>query len=363
MPYISFSLDFDGCSCILFDATKDKVLKQVSSPAHIAYYPVVINLIEAAKEVFSETLNALIEGYRKTPEVFCGSNRQSRLLDNKIRTGLGSPDSALDMLSTYCTERGFLFNKFLLIDKYRVQADGSPVADGDSFLLENEKTYDGELDICKKSNEWDPDKIEILCEQVKRAGAAKPDDILDFYFLDDDLKNKIIPGLKAYFLANPSALPSNVRLHLIKYNWQELYNPKYLQLGTSKDTFKTLAKSLVQPQGVIEHCELAEEAPKTKEAIFEISPPREASLPVIEVIAPIPAEATDKKEPADDKEESKADIAAPEGSEEERTTESESSLASSCYALFKNEYKVPGSRKKIRMSLPTQNHLMKKNLG
>jgi len=66
----------------------------------------------------------------------------------------------------------------------------------------------------------------------------------------------------------------------------------------------------------------------------------------MEVIAAIPKDATDKKAPAED-------IAAPGIEEGAPATEPESSLAYSRYALFTTGYKVPGSNKKIRISLPT----------
>ena len=180
MAYITFSLDFDGCSAILFDATRQTILRGIEIPGYEAFGPTFINIADAAKEVFSETLDRLRASQHVVPEVFCGSNRQSRWLDNITRRQGGSDDSAFDELRGFCREKGWRFNPFLLADKYLGKDDGysidNPAATSNRSISNN---------VTWKLNEWDPAKIEILSEQIKRASLNAGGDVVDFYFIDD----------------------------------------------------------------------------------------------------------------------------------------------------------------------------------
>ena len=250
MPNIVFSLDYDGCSSILFEATQRAWLEKISAPKYRVYAATMENILGACKEVLSETLDALHFSHEGIPEIYCGSNRQSRWLDDITKRQGGAPDSALDSLRTYCREKRWSYNSFLLADKYLSKPAG--------FSIDKPRaTSDVNItNFGNKFNEWDPAKTEIIFEQLKKVSEANKGKIVDFFFIDDDGKNKILPGLSAYFSSNPGKLPPNVRLHLIKYDWQVLIEKIRDLFGKTKSECKVLARELVQPQCIIERHDL-----------------------------------------------------------------------------------------------------------
>lgn len=273
MPKITFSLDYDGCSCILFGTTRQQILR--TTPGELI--EVTKTILDVAKEVFSETLDALRAGHEGVPEVFCGSNRQSRWLDNIVKQNpTGAEGSALDLLRDYCIEKHWLFNPFLLADKYLTEEDGysfdKPDATSDPSISNGMRT---------KLNEWDPAKTEILAEQIYRAASISPTTMVDFYFIDDDYHERIIPGLKSFFSTNPDALPPNVRLHFIKYDWQVLLLDTPPHLVTSRKEWKALANGLMRPQGVIQRCDEGVGDARTEEAAFKVAILPESSMDVV----------------------------------------------------------------------------------
>ena len=298
MPNIFFSLDHDGCSAILYETGKRKALEDNPD-----FHKPITFLMDAAKEVLSEILDTLAESHDSPPEVFCGSNRQSRWLDDITRSNVGSKDSAFDELRGFCREKGWVFNPFLLADKYLDKDDGyaidNPAATSDRSISNN---------ITSKFNEWDPAKIEILIEQIKRAGASKPGAIVDFYFIDDDQHNKIIPGIKSHFLTNPEDLPSNVKLHFIKYDWQILFDFINDHLDSPKIAYKEAAKALLVSKGAIQRAEVGGDVvARTQEIAFEIPELHIAAESLPEV--PTALAATTKEEGSDVMEEFKASYA------------------------------------------------------
>jgi hypothetical protein len=312
MPYIVFSLDYDGCSAILFEASRQSILVGSKTPGYEAFESTFINIADAAKEIFSETLDRLNALNHGVPEVFCGSNRQSRWLDDRTRINSGSADSAFDELRGYCREKGWVFNPFLLADKYLGKPDGysidNPAATSDRSINNN---------VTWKHNEWDPAKIDILTEQIKRASLNARGDVVDFYFIDDDHKDRIIPGLKTYFLDCPAVLPSNVRLHFIKYDWFKILEEFPSLIGRGKDEIKIKANSLMQPQGFIKRCDIAGGPALTECVIFDLplaeaAPAVAASeaLPVVAASEALPAVAASKALPAVAASEPAAGIAA-----------------------------------------------------
>jgi len=292
MAYITFSLDFDGCSCILFDSTRQTILRGIELAGYEAFGPTFINIADAAKEVFSETLDRLSASKPLAPEVFCGSNRQSRWLDNITRRQGGSDDSAFDELRGFCREKGWRFNPFLLADKYLRQHDGysidNPEATSHRSISNNVKW---------KLNEWDPTKIDIISEQIKRASINAGRDFVDFYFIDDDHKNTIIPGLKSYFLTCAASLPSNVRLHFIKYDWYTLieeFNSDPRE--RSKEELKIRANILMQPQGYVQRCDIPGGVELTESLAFEL-PLTEEALPALAASEATPVVAASEATP------------------------------------------------------------------
>ena len=258
MPNIVFSLDYDGCSSILFEATKSAWLEKVSAPQYLAYTETMKNILGACKEVLSETLDALHSSHEGIPEIYCGSNRQSRWLDNITKTQGGATDSAFDSLRAYCIEKGWTFNPYLLADKYLRKDSGFSIDNPQATSDRHIRNYGNKL------NEWDPAKTEIISEQLKKVSEANKGNIVDFYFIDDDDKNRILPGLREYFLANPEKLPPNVRLHLIKYDWQDLVEKIHTLQGKSKKECKGLAGELIQPQCIIERSDVMGDVARTQ---------------------------------------------------------------------------------------------------
>lgn len=240
---VVFSLDYDGCSCVIYP---EPIWRQhcgkrsgpAAAQANLRYR----YLLEGASNVLRNMLIHIASIGEET-EVFCGSNRQSRLLDKVTAENGGAPGSALDDLQRFCKEQGWTFNPFLLVDHYL------NVEDGASFANQDAASHpDVVLRPPRKLNEWDPAKCKIISEQLKRVAARYPEQGVEFYFFDDDRNDFIFPALKFYFKHYPAALPAGIRLHFVKYDWQQLYGKPYA-FGYEATFFEKVARSLLMHQG------------------------------------------------------------------------------------------------------------------
>lgn len=244
MPISIFSLDWDGCSAVLaldqylyssqqeasFDSEEDSWESFYSFQA--PQYPDKDYLKEQDRLCFNDwqwirelqrrkrelELKPLLERFlqrlatgEKT-EVFCGSLRQSAWLDNDIicNNPYSSPGSALLHLDEYCTQKGWTMNRFLLADKHLKKEAG--------FSFDNPSATSSTEISCRlseKLKEWDPDKTEIITEQLQQIKSKYPDEEINFYFFDDNWET--IESLKKYFSKNSKALPEAINLHLIQF--------------------------------------------------------------------------------------------------------------------------------------------------
>lgn len=214
-----FGIDFDGCGeivnwrAIYFDEISALNLannKDLAALNQLKY--------KACEKVFIETLKSLAQ-HRDNPEVTCASNRQSGRLDNLMQHrygGAGSNLSALDTLSNFAQRQQFAFNPVLLVDAVL----GMPVGSG--FL--NRKLGTHKLNIKDgPAGEWDPAKCWMLSHQLNVLAEASPNQEIDFFFFDDDHKQTIFSGLEVYFLQNPDCFPVNIHLHMMKFDYQCIF--------------------------------------------------------------------------------------------------------------------------------------------
>lgn len=234
-----FGLDWDGCAEII--KSNDLYQKDRNWLHTSGQYNEHIDKIYQAKfaachQVFLETISKLAR-HRINHEVTCASNRQSRYLDKMLQQrfgGSGTNYSALDELKAFADEVHFAFNPILFADKIHEKPKAT------SFFDE-ELTRSRHLNIGPMPNfEWDPFKAYTLNHQFE--DYAEQGQNIDFFFIDDDSRNKIADALIEYFSRWPDALPDNIHFHMIKFDYQNIFD-----LDVALEEIESVAAQLVCP--------------------------------------------------------------------------------------------------------------------
>ena len=190
-----FSLDYDGCSDVLFDELiKSYEHAGASVQAGLMAMRAKLNTFLEREASFSE----------KPVELYVGSNRQSHALDelNSMKHGINN-GRCFTNFPALCEAKHWLFRPLLLAD------------------VDNHKPAGTALTDPSLNCHFDEKKIQTIENQVMDAVKNHPDDEVHFYFLDDDAKKTIFRGLATYFASEENAvkIPANIHLHFVKFDW------------------------------------------------------------------------------------------------------------------------------------------------
>ncbi|TIE22133.1 type IV secretion protein Dot, partial [Legionella pneumophila] len=101
---------------------------------------------------------------------------------------------------------GMEFDPFLLADAYNL------VPAGTSLHEATNPANGGKI-----QNGWlhDKSKTSLVYAHMQRASSLEAREQIDYFFYDD--REDILEGLYQFFSENPELIPSNVRMHLVKY--------------------------------------------------------------------------------------------------------------------------------------------------
>lgn len=185
---VIYSLDYDGCSNILFEETLLKY-DTLDSNEYLRVKDKLNDFFETNKEI-SENV-----------EVYVGSKRQSCRLD-QINAQAHKTGSCFVNLQMLCEQKEWVFRPLLLADIYNQMPPGSAI-------------NNDQLDC----TDYDRKKTDLLKYQLMDAEKNHPDKKVHFFFLDDDCENKILPELKNYLNKKSKKLSSNIHVHLVKFYW------------------------------------------------------------------------------------------------------------------------------------------------
>lgn len=180
---VIFSLDYDGCSDILFKEYKACYDYYQADPANRPEYREAAMLF-LLQEKLAEFLKEKAKEAKEV-EGYIGSNRQSPALD-KLNASNNQNGLAFTNLRQFYENNGWTFRSLLLADVEHHLRPGS--------VFKNQR-----LCSCNTHAHFDRDKIQIIENQLLDAAKNYPDDEVHFYFLDDDQDKKMLPRLKAYF--------------------------------------------------------------------------------------------------------------------------------------------------------------------
>ncbi|HAT1992632.1 TPA: lpg1717 family Dot/Icm T4SS effector [Legionella pneumophila] len=181
MPVRYSGFDYDGCvgvtNLINIVAQNPKLIQRIRETSN--YY---------TKEV------ALI-----------ASNRQSDRDDKRNARSNGN-GSCFIQIQKLCIDLGMEFDPFLLADAYNL------VPAGTSLHEATNPANGGKI-----QNGWlhDKSKTSLVYAHMQRASSLEAREQIDYFFYDD--REDILEGLYQFFSENPELIPSNVRMHLVKY--------------------------------------------------------------------------------------------------------------------------------------------------
>lgn len=298
------SLDYDGCSDVLklenvigiknIDGKYYPCNAITGSRASIAnHHP----SLEAAYLQFHRTLVDLLdsaeEGARAV-ELYVGSNRQNAALElfNMVKNKNGSCFATFGAFVKNKNRSGSMvpwsFRKLLLAD---VEDSRGNVREPKALDMVLKDKLSGLRDEKHYQCKFDELKTNTILEQLKDVARHHPDTHIEFTFIDDDGKDKIIPALQhaietAY--ADPHQqpqLPKHITVKLIKYDYfhalERVYGsaailgPEHLKALVDAQVKVLWVKTFVQTHFIAEAAEICSAA-----AISAISTSAEESLAV-----------------------------------------------------------------------------------
>ncbi|HAT2047356.1 TPA: type IV secretion protein Dot [Legionella pneumophila] len=133
------------------------------------------------------------------------SNRQSGRDDKRNARSNGN-GSCFVQIRKFCTDLGMEFDPFLLADAYNLVPAGTSLREA-TDPANDEKIQNGWL--------HDKSKTTLVYAHMQRASSLEAREQVDYFFYDD--REDILEGLHQFFSVNPELIPSNVKMHLVKY--------------------------------------------------------------------------------------------------------------------------------------------------
>ncbi len=217
MGKVVLSIDYDGCGAILINSGKvvgdkyhEQLKKRRMNPDGLD------NIIFSCYKLFMDKLDEITEGMEV--DLYVGSNRQSKELNFHNMKSQKNGD-CFKNYQELATQKGWTFRKKLLADIMNAEGDFYAPLRQNSGEAMDIALDDSSTDTRLDKTIFDRTKVQIIKCQLESVGKHHPDEPVDFYFFDDDAKNKILPALKQYFTENPQDIPSNVTLHLVKSDY------------------------------------------------------------------------------------------------------------------------------------------------
>lgn len=209
-PLAVISADYDGCWDILFPAMEKYITAAGAASQLERLRAPLLAKIAQIEEIHSHV------------ELYVGSARQSKSLDeeNKIRSQIRNR-MVFGQYECLCLEdypklahkRGWKIKKLLL-------------ADVDCHVPFGTSWNDPRLRMTARSDE--KTKEDLLQHQVFQVARDYPLEsgiAVDFYFFDDRSKD-ILPRVLSCLKEGKLRVPKNIRFHVIKYDWMDIYEEK-----------------------------------------------------------------------------------------------------------------------------------------
>lgn len=234
---VAFSLDYDGMASFLFkegvQGYKDKFCDSEVEGYSSAVHRAVDNYVSGAREILEEYLTQKSE-CADYVELFVGSKRQGRVLDNRMAQ-LNKNGLCFELFADLAERKGWYFNRLLLAD-----------IETDRGVLRPECLAPGTAMGVLKKNEFgqhkylrdpfsdsltgpqDERKMRILEHQIKSLVAKYPNDKITLIFMDDleHILNGLQVTLKPYFDLHSSRriIHNNIELQLMRYDPQSAWD-------------------------------------------------------------------------------------------------------------------------------------------
>lgn len=218
------SLDFDGCTDILFPKLRTTLKGQLAQ--HNS--PEIQERLSKSRNALIEWLSE-IERKHESVVITCGSNRQSlgvdQLLERRIdpsitKTSAFKSLDALDALDNYNIanalkvlngepaekgEKKWSVNRLLIADVETNKAPGSAWKGDTDFIIKSGDTLGNRLH--REQEIW---KNDIIKYQIPLASS-------DFYFIDD--RSKFLDAQRTAINSGYIEIPPGVTVHLCHYDW------------------------------------------------------------------------------------------------------------------------------------------------
>jgi hypothetical protein len=184
----AISLDYDDCGDVLFEELKE----------YFKNLPEERRLLKECKDKFVNYLDQITADSDVT-ELYVGSIRQD-IASDKFNMNKNQNGSCFSNYQLLCNEKKWVFRRFLLADHQNNLKPGTTMRG--HFIMSS---------IIKS-------KVELIQAQLLNIKKNHPDDIVDFYFFDDDFDDcllmEIAESLKHY------PIPHNIEnITLGKYDW------------------------------------------------------------------------------------------------------------------------------------------------
>lgn len=257
MPHFSLSdnvvlsLDYDGCACVLFKEGAEECGQYTT---FFQKNPLRKNIVKAIREAYELYLTQITEKAKRV-ELYVGSNRQDQITNQFNMTQNRNGDCFVNY-QQLADRQGWTFQPLLLADHYKkvifaptsLSQPRVPALEAGSAM--KDKSISGP---------FDKTKIGIILGQLKEIAKDRPNVPTDFYFIDDDYEDKIIPALKQHFLTHPKDIPAGVTIHLVKFDWFDCLN-KYSDNPPTDEATCTKVRedafSLITEKAVLKGAEL-----------------------------------------------------------------------------------------------------------
>jgi len=203
------SLDYDGCSDILFDdVVTTQSIKSESTLRHL-------------RSLFEELLNR-ITADSSIVELYVGSDRQDNQLDN-LGNSVNRNGLCFKNFEKLCNEKNWRFKKLLMADIANLLPCGHSM-ENSGVKITN--------DFVKINNWSSKSKSVILNHQLQDVIKNHPGDEINFYFMDDHDYN--IRSVVEYFGKSRNLIPDNIDFYLVEHNWYHAC-PVIIEHGNIRD--------------------------------------------------------------------------------------------------------------------------------
>lgn len=257
MPRLVLSLDYDGNACILF---KDALEDCNKYKGHFRMRPCFEPTLLEIRAVLDHFLDDTVSG-ADSVDLYVGSNRQSHKLD-AFNMKANQNGSCFTNYEKLAQKKGWIFRRLLLGDNIELNSQRQ-----EDVTNVRKPPLPAGSTMADPSIEapYDTTKIAIIKYQLEDLARHYPDEEVEFYFMDDDHKDIIIPTLKEHFEKHPQDIPRGITLHLIKFDWFPTLE-KHMKEGSMTSLIKASieehARNAIQECAVLKGAEFRSSGPE-----------------------------------------------------------------------------------------------------